>query len=154
MIYKADGQWTSTWQIKDAKTKAVLETFDHKVTKTTPLIVAPIEEQDDFESRRTWQKVCKAIVKGDMDTTSAEKSIIEIRQREMRKQEKDEGREWERKFFSRSDKFPVFEQLAKKIGEPVNDNQTNGVWSFDKEKADAAKSPYHPDVQPPIYERK
>ncbi len=154
VLYKAEGQWTSAWQIKDAKTKAVVETFDPKATTTTPLTVAPIEQQDDFETRRAWQKVCKAITKGDMDLTSAEKTIIEVRQREMRKQEKDEGREWERKFFSRSEQFPLFEQLAKKIGEPINDNQTNGVWNFDKAKADAAKSPYHPDVQPPIYERK
>jgi hypothetical protein len=48
----------------------------------------------------------------------------------------------------------LFEQLAKKIGEGINDGQTNGVWSFDKQKADAAKSPFHPDVVPPIYERK
>ena len=64
------------------------------------------------------------------------------------------GREWERKFFSRAPQYPLFEQLAKKIGEGINDGQTNGVWSFDKQKADAAKSPFHPDVVPPIYERK
>ena len=154
VIYKAEGQWTDAWQIKDAKTKAVVETFDPKVTKTTPLTVDPIEHQDDFETRRAWQKVSNAINSGDMDLTSAEKSIIEVRQREMRKQEKEEGREWERKFFSRADKFPLFEQLAEKVGEPLNDNQTNGVWIFDQQKATAAKSPYHPHVKPPIYERK
>ncbi|KAH7401695.1 hypothetical protein BKA66DRAFT_565305 [Pyrenochaeta sp. MPI-SDFR-AT-0127] len=153
-IYKADGQWTDTFQIKDAKTKAVVDTFDHKVTKTTPLIIAPIEQQDDFETRRAWQKVSAAINKGDMDLTSAEKSIIENRQREMRKQEKDEGREWDRKFFSRAEEFPLFEQLAKQVGESINDTQTNGVWVFDQQKAGAAKSPFHPDVTPPIYERK
>lgn len=153
-IYKADGQWNSSFQIKDAKTKAVVDTFDHNAHKTTPLIVAPIEQQDDFETRRAWKKVADAIVKGDMDRTSAEKSVIENRQREMRVQEKNENREWNRAFFTRADKFPLFEQLAKKIGEGINDNQTNGVWIFDQQKAGAAKSPYHPDVNPPIYERK
>jgi hypothetical protein len=80
-IYKADGQWTDTFQIRDAKTKAVVDKFDHKLTKTTPLIVAPIEQQDAFETRRAWKKVADAIVKGDLDTTSAEKTIIETRQR-------------------------------------------------------------------------
>lgn len=154
VIYKVDGQWTDTWQIKDAKTKAVVDTFDPKVTKTTPLIVAPIEEQDHFETRRAWKKVADAINKGDLDTTSAEKTIIETRQREMRKVEKEAGKEWERKFFTRADKFPQFQRLASKIGEPINDSQTNGVWVFDQEKASAAKSPFHPDVNPPIYERK
>jgi hypothetical protein len=153
VIYKVDGQWTDTWQIKDGKTKTVVDTFDPKVTKTTPLTVAPIEQQDNFETRRAWKKVSDAINKGDMDATSAEKTIIETRQREMRKQEKEAGREWERKFFTRSDKFPLFQRLASKIGEPVNDSQTNGVWAFDQDKASAAKSPFHPDVNPPIYER-
>jgi hypothetical protein len=156
VIYRADGQWTDTWQIKDGKAKGatVIDTFDPKLTKTTALTVAPIEEQDHFETRRAWKKVSDAINKGDMDATSAEKTIIETRQREMRKEEKDAGREWERKFFTRSDTFPRFQRLAAKVGEPVNDSQTNGVWTFDQEKANAAKSPFHPDVNPPIYERK
>ncbi|OAL00623.1 Oxysterol-binding protein [Phaeosphaeriaceae sp. SRC1lsM3a] len=154
IIYKVDGQWTDAWQIKDGKTKAVVDTFDPKVTKTTPLTVAPIEQQDHFETRRAWKKVSDAINKGDMDLTSAEKTIIETRQREMRKEEKEAGREWERTFFTRSDTFPTFKALAAKIGEPINDSQTNGVWTFDQSKADNAKSPFHPDVVPPIYERK
>ena len=154
IIYKADGQWNDAFQIKDANTKTVVDTFDHKAAKTTPLIVAPIEEQDHFETRRAWKKVSDAIVKGDMDLTSAEKSIIENRQREMRKAEKDASTEWDRAFFTRVTEFPLFEQLAKKIGESINDNQTNGVWVFDKQKAQAAKSPFHPEVTPPIYERK
>ncbi|CAA9966405.1 hypothetical protein CFE70_010072 [Pyrenophora teres f. teres 0-1] len=153
-IYKLDGQWSDAFQIRDAKTKAVVDTFDHKSTKTTSLTVAPIEEQDDFESRRAWKKVSDAINSGNMELTSSEKTIIETRQREMRQEEKDEGREWERKFFTRATEYPQFEQLATKIGESINDSQTNGVWTFDKQKATAAKSPYHPTVVPPIYERK
>lgn len=154
VIYKADGQWNSSFQIKDAKTKSVIETFDHSTVNTTPLTVAPVEEQDDFETRRAWKKVSDAINSGDMDLTSTEKSIIEVRQREMRTQEKNENREWNRAFFTRAERFPLFEQLAKKIGENINDSQTNGVWIFDQDKARVAKSPYHPDVNPPVYERK
>ncbi|KAL1799680.1 hypothetical protein ACET3X_000022 [Alternaria dauci] len=153
VIYKADGQWTDAFQIRDAKTKAVVDTFDHKTMKTTPLTVADIENQDDFETRRAWKKVSDAINSGNMDLTSSEKTIIETRQREMRAQEKEEGREWERKFFSRKED-PVLEQLAKKVGEGVNEGQTNGVWRFDREKADKATTPFHPQVVPPIYERK
>jgi hypothetical protein len=153
-IYKAEGQWTDTFQIRDAKTKAVVDKFDHKQIKTTPLIVAPIEQQDDFETRRAWKKVSDAIVKGDLDLTSAEKTIIETRQREMRKQEKDAGREWERKFFSRAEDVSAIKRLAEKFGETINDTQTNGVWVFDDKKASSATTPFHPDVKPPIYERK
>lgn len=103
-----------------------------------------------------------------MDTTSTEKSIIENRQRAMRKTEKEQGKEWERKFFTRIESDPTFEKLvrcsipdvnsgsliisqAAKIGEQANKDATNGVWAFDKEKASSAKSPFHPDVNPPIY---
>lgn len=130
----------------------VIDTFDHAKNKTTPLTVAPIEQQDDFETRKAWQKVANAIVAGDMDTTSYHKSIIENRQRAMRKEEKDEGREWERRFFSRTEKSPVVEKLAAQLGESLNEGQTNGIWLFDQEKAKTAKSPFHPDVKPPIYE--
>lgn len=154
VIYKAEGQWTDAWQFKDPKSKVAVDQFDPKKTPTTPLTVAPIEQQDDFETRRAWKKVSDAINKGDMDLTSAEKTIIETRQREMRKQEKDENREWERSFFSRAETFPTIQKLAGKVGEALNDNQTNGVWVWDTKKASTAKSPYHPEVQPPIYERK
>jgi hypothetical protein len=116
------------------------------------LTVSPIDQQDDFESRRAWQKVATAIQAGDMDTTSAQKSIIENRQRAMRKQEKEEGREWDRRFFSRTDKTDALSKLAGKLGEQLNEGQTNGVWVFDQDKASKAKSPFHPDVKPPIYE--
>lgn len=140
-IYTVSGQWTDAFQIKDAKTKEVIDTYDPKVTKTTPITVAPLEQQDELESRRAWKKVADAIVKSDMDKASAEKSIIENQQRELRKKEKEENREWERRFFSRAEKFPVFEKLAGKLGEQLNDTQTNGVWVFDAEKASAAKLP-------------
>lgn len=145
-IYTADGQWNGAFVIKNAKTKEVVDTYDPEKTKVTPLTVAPIEEQDDYESRRAWKKVADAITKGDMETTSFEKSLIENRQRELRRLEKEEGREWDRRFFTRTENFPLFEKLAGKIGEQINDSMTNGVWAFDQEKASQAKPPFHADV--------
>ena len=124
------------------KSKKVIDVYDPNVTKVTPLSIAPLEEQDEMESRRAWKKVADAIAVGDMDTTSAEKSIIENRQREMRKQEKEEGREWDRRFFKRAEKYDTFEKLAGKIGEPVNDGLTNGIWVFDEERAKSAAPPF------------
>jgi len=142
VIYTVDGQWTDAFTIRDAKTKKVVDLFDPNVTKTTPLTIASLEEQDELETRRAWQKVAEAISKGDMDTTSYEKTIIENKQREMRKQEKEEGRDWERRFFTRTTKYAVFENLAAKIGESVNDSLTDGVWIFDQEKAKSAAPPF------------
>lgn len=141
VLYKASGQWSDSFSIKDAS-KNVVKTWEHKQNKVTPLIVAPIEEQDELESRRAWQKVASAIANGDLDTTAREKSIIENQQRELRKKEREEGREWERRYFSRAEKAPVSVALAKKVGETIDSEKTNGIWAFDEKKATAAKPPY------------
>lgn len=137
-----DGQWSAGFSIKDAKTKKEIDSFDPVKSPTTKLTVPTIEEQDEMESRRAWQKVAIAIQKGDMDTTSAEKGRIENEQREMRKKEKEEGREWERRFFSRTEKDAVFDALGKKIGETLDAEKTGGVWVWDATKAKDAKLPF------------
>lgn len=141
-IYLADGQWSKCFSIKDAKTKSVIDQYDPAKTKVTTLTVAPVEEQDELESRRAWEKVAKAITKGDLETTSKEKTVLEESQRALRKKEKEENREWERRFFTRADKNPVFQSLAEKIGEAVESEKTNGIWIFDSEKAKEAKPPF------------
>ncbi|KAL2355374.1 oxysterol binding protein-like protein [Cryomyces antarcticus] len=145
-LYTLDGQWTDSFTIKegDGKHKArVIDTYDAKALKGTPLITAPIEQQDPLESQRAWQKVAAAIVKGDMDKTSYEKSIIENQQRELRKKEAAEGREWERTFFTKVDRYPIFEQLAKPLAISIDADKTNGIWLFDSNKAMNAKPPFN-----------
>lgn len=141
-VYTVDGQWSAGFSIKDAKTKKEIDSFDPAKSPTTKLTVQTIEEQDGMESRRAWQKVAIAIQKGDMDTTSAEKGRIENEQRDMRKKEKEEGREWERRFFSRTEKDAVFDTLGKKIGETLDAEKTGGVWAWDATKAKDAKPPF------------
>jgi len=93
--------------------------------------------------------VAAAIGKGDLNATSYEKTLIENRQREMRKSEKEEGREWERIFFSRTNQYANIEALTKKIpGESVEADKTNGVWVFDDRKAANARPPYRPGAMP------
>ncbi|KAF2145147.1 uncharacterized protein K452DRAFT_221461 [Aplosporella prunicola CBS 121167] len=141
-IYTIDGQWTDTWQVKKGKAKdvTVVDTYDAKTSKTTPLYVAPLEEQDNMESRKAWSKVAAAIQKGDMDSTSREKSAIENEQREMRRVEKEEGREWVRRYFARTEDYPVFSTLAPRVAEAIDSDKTNGVWKFDAEKVHTAKA--------------
>ena len=142
VLYTAEGSWTDSFTIKDAK-KNTVETYNAKKEPKTPLIVADISNQDPLESRRAWQKVAEAIQKGDMNTTSQEKSVIEESQRALRKKEAAEGKEWERRFFSRAKSLPVFDRLIKEV--PNGDleaQQTNGIWVFDAEKAKDAKPPF------------
>ncbi len=140
VLYTIEGQWSESFLIKDGKTKHVIETYNAKGTPTTPLTVAPTEEQDPLESRRAWRQVAAAIQKGDMDTTGAEKSLIENQQRELRRKEQTEGREWDRRYFTRVSKDPVFDALAPKIGERSEPEKTGGIWRWDEKKYQAVLS--------------
>ncbi|KAE8146556.1 hypothetical protein BDV25DRAFT_48768 [Aspergillus avenaceus] len=147
-LYTVDGQWSKQFTIKNARTKEEVETYSVEDNKTKPLQLAPLEEQDLYESRRAWRDVASGIERGDMDAVSVAKSKIENAQRELRKVEKSEGREWERRFFNRVDENEDqgFSQLAKKAGlASLESEKTGGVWRFAPERANGAAPPYHKD---------
>ncbi len=136
VLYTIAGQWTKTFEILEgSKRGAVIDTYDAEASSTTPLTVAPIEEQDLYESRRAWQKVAAGIAIGDMDITGEEKSKIEEEQRELRRQEKAEGRIWERRYFSLVESDPVLDQLGPVIDLLPEPEKTGGIWRFDEKKA-------------------
>ena len=137
-LYTIDGQWSEGFTIREGSSKKhspELETFAHKNHQTTPLTLAPLENQDPLESNAAWKRVKEGILKGDMDTVGFEKSKIENAQRELRKKEQAEGREWERRYFTRLAGDPLFEKLAGPIGEKLEIDKTGGVWRFDPAKA-------------------
>lgn len=146
-LYCVDGQWSEAFVMKDARTKEEVDRYSVKDSKTAPFDLAPIDQQDLYESRRAWQDVASSIERGDMDTTSVAKSRIENAQREMRRVERSEGREWERRFFNRigENDDEAFLDLARLIQLPGNldADKTGGVWRFDKPRSEGAKPPYH-----------
>ena len=142
VMYTAEGSWTDSFTIKDAK-KSTIETYYAKKEPKTDLEVADSGAQDPLETRRAWKKVADAITKGDMNTTAHEKSVIEEAQRSLRKKEASESREWDRRFFSRAKSLPLFERLIREVpGGSLEADQTNGIWVFDQEKAKGAKPPF------------
>jgi hypothetical protein len=141
VLYIITGQWTKTFEITEgAKKGNVIDNYDAEASNTTPLTIAPIEEQDLYESRRAWQKVAAGIAIGDMDITGEEKTKIEEEQRELRRQEKAEGRIWERRYFSLVEDDPVLETLGPVIGLLPEADKTGGIWRFDEAKANAVLS--------------
>ena len=53
------------------------------------------------------------------------------------------GREWERIFFSQVKSHEPFEKLIKEVpGASLETEKTNGIWAFDKDKAQNAKPPF------------
>lgn len=155
-LYIIEGQWTDTFTIKkgpkgkeevrshvilyprltfaDPAPPLQIETYSAKTNKTTPLTLLPLDQQDPLESRRAWAKVQAAVLKGDLDSVGIEKSRIENEQRELRKQEKEAGREWERRYFKRADEDPIFTRLAISTGQQVEKDKTDGVWIFDEDR--------------------
>ncbi|KAI9690107.1 MAG: Oxysterol binding protein [Bogoriella megaspora] len=141
VLYTAEGQWTDSFKFKDAKSNKTVDEYNAKAAKTTPLTIAPLEQQDELESRRAWAKVAKGIESGDMDLVSREKSAIENKQRDLRKHEKEEGREWKRRYFRRVDRHERFEELADKVGVEHDEKATNGAWVFDEEQGKKLGAP-------------
>lgn len=155
-LYTIDGQWSDAFAIKEGEGKKAKEIASFKPSdiQLSKLHVAPFEEQDVFESRKAWANVAKSVEKGDMNATSFHKSKIENAQRTLRKKEQEEGRVWDRVFFSNaSDKDTseaTFQKLAKSISGPsgwegVTPEKTNGVWRYDESKATKAQKPFHPE---------
>lgn len=139
VLYTVTGQWTKTFEIFDSssKNKTAIDTYDAEAVPTTPLTIAPVEEQDLMESRRAWSKVAAGIAVGDMDITGVEKTKIEVSQRELRQKEKTEGRTWERRYFSLVENDPTLTTLGPTIGLLPEADKTGGVWRFDEAKAKA-----------------
>ncbi|KAI1764005.1 Oxysterol-binding protein [Hypoxylon sp. FL1150] len=147
VLYNCSGQWTKAFDIysgpvKSNSSKTLIETWDPTNTPLTKLIVAPVEQQHPLESRRAWANVVAGIKKYDMDYVASEKAKIEKAQRAMRKQEKDEGRDWERRYFTAlPGPDAVLTALAPNVGVSTNGDadKTGGIWRFDNAKAEKVK---------------
>jgi oxysterol-binding protein-related protein 9/10/11 len=131
VLYTAEGQWSGSFTM--TKTNDVIETFNTD-SPIRSLIVAPLDEQDPLESRRAWSKVTAHINAGNMSGVNSEKSKIEIRHRQMRKEEQAEGREWPRRYFKKVEQDPHVQELLFKVGGKLDPDQTGGIWQWDEEK--------------------
>lgn len=154
VLYTAKGAWNDRFTIVDAQSGEEIETYTTNAIPPAPLKVAPVDQQDPWESRRAWRGVIEALNRGDMQATSDEKGKVERSQRAMRKKEKVEGKAapeeggWEPIFFTRVEADDAFERLAWPVGAVLRKEKTVGVWKFDHEKARAAQKPYRGTLTP------
>ncbi len=147
VLFNASGQWTKTFDLYSGPAKrnspeTLIDTWNPATTPMAIPTVAPIEKQHPLESRRAWANVAKGIAVGDMDFVGREKSKIENAQRAMRKKEQEEGRQWERRYFSTVEgQDPVLEKYAAIVGlsETGDADKTGGLWRFDAAKAEKVK---------------
>lgn len=147
-IYEIEGAWNDQFTIRDVESTQDLETYNTNADPPTQLQVAPIDEQDPWESRRAWSGVINALEQGNMQTTSDEKAKVEQAQRAMRKTEEANGTSWSTRFFYKASHDEVFERLATEAGDQHKEDAAHGFWKFDLEKLKSAKRPLHGDLLP------
>lgn len=148
ILYNASGVWTKSTDFyrgppRSNSSKTKIETYDAASDPISPLRIAPTEEQHPLESRRAWAKVAEAVLKSDLDTVAVEKGKIEQAQRDLRAKEREEGRVWERRYFTATEgPDPVLEALGPIIDVPTTGDadKTGGLWRFDAEKAEKVRS--------------
>lgn len=155
-IYIAEGQWSDTYIIKNANSREIIEKINLNDLKRTPLIVPPIEKQHRLESRRAWQHVVSGINRGDIFAVGHEKSKIENEQRQMRKREKCEGREFRRRYFTQAKEDPVAEKLAEGLKGSLVKIDVDGqrmIWLWDEEKYRRVEEDKRNGIKSPVHTR-
>lgn len=130
-IYEVEGVWSEKWTVRDGETGKIFEDFNFSA-KNDPadIQIAAVQDQDPWESRRAWDPVVSALVKGDYAEASREKHRLEQAQRRMRAQEAADGKTWTPLLFNSTpgEDHRVFHKLAQGTGWELQDGKTNGVW--------------------------
>ncbi|KAK6457118.1 uncharacterized protein RJT20DRAFT_94187 [Scheffersomyces xylosifermentans] len=101
-VITVSGQWSGKSYIGNGSSTPSSKDelfYDAQSSEPQHLVVKPIAEQHELESRKAWSKVAEAIKKADYDLISEEKSLIENKQRELRKTEAASGDKWQTRWF-------------------------------------------------------
>lgn len=92
-----------------------------------------VKELDfEYESRKVWAGVSKALKDQDYEAASRLKAEIEAQQRNLRKSEKEAGTVWRRRYFRWEDEpGPVIARLLSVVGQAGH-----GAWVFKDTKGE------------------
>ncbi|KAH6985550.1 hypothetical protein EDB80DRAFT_822464, partial [Ilyonectria destructans] len=144
--YELRGVWSEEWRIIDGKTGELLKTYDVNAVENTPaqIDIAPVEEQDPWESRRAWRDVVSAIEEGNYRAASIAKHKVEEAQRKRRSDEKKRGETWKPLFFRSipGDEHEVFHRVAEGTSWQLLDAETKGVWRIDDKQLESLERPF------------
>eukprot|EP00817_Percolomonadidae_sp_ATCC50343_P007033 CAMPEP_0117421764 /NCGR_PEP_ID=MMETSP0758-20121206/2753_1 /TAXON_ID=63605 /ORGANISM="Percolomonas cosmopolitus, Strain AE-1 (ATCC 50343)" /LENGTH=336 /DNA_ID=CAMNT_0005204009 /DNA_START=78 /DNA_END=1088 /DNA_ORIENTATION=- len=105
-IYSLKGNMNKVVQLRDSSTKKTSDFAFYKNNVRTlhpSMKVKKVDEQDENESRRVWHKLTKALYDNNLDIASVEKSIVEEKQRALRKERPNDWSwetHWKPKLFS------------------------------------------------------
>jgi hypothetical protein len=104
-LYTISGKWDDEIFIKahDTKTEEMLWDPKNAPPKVT-MDIRPLDQQDEWESRRLWQHVSVALRKNDQETATTEKCKLEDAQREAVRKRDEEKVTYQPKFFEQDEK--------------------------------------------------
>ncbi|EOD46720.1 Oxysterol-binding protein [Neofusicoccum parvum] len=98
-LFELSGLWTGEMWAKNLTTGKKQLLFDATHARETPPLTRPLEEQEERESQKLWQKVTAAIKQKDQVTATDEKSRIEDMQREEAAKRVDDNVDWNPRLF-------------------------------------------------------
>lgn len=151
-IFEVEGTWSGGWTVKDGRTGEVMEKYavDAPENVPAPIEMAPLQEQDPWESRRAWAGVAGALARNDFGDTVAQKTRLEQAQRQRRRREKEAGVVWEPRFFrsSAAAGHAVFHQLSRGLSWPLCPEKTKGVWRVDEARLGSMRRPFRDESAP------
>lgn len=128
-LYEITGKWNEVMEIRDLRTKEKTVLFDTKLARPMPTQVRPLEEQGQLESQQLWHKVILALGRRDHETATAEKSLIEDRQRVEARTRAEEGVEFHPKLFKPVNS-PIQYQIYKEIDGKTPQEQIDQILSI------------------------
>ncbi|KAL8281740.1 hypothetical protein RB597_009445 [Gaeumannomyces tritici] len=152
-LFKTAGCWSESWTVKCGRTGAVVERYDVDAPENAPapMEVAPLDDQDHWESRRAWAGVIAGLGAGaDHKAAAAEKTKLEQAQRRMRAGELERGEQWEPLLFASSDgaDHEPFHRLTEGTDWELHDARTKGVWRLRDDRLAELKKPCRGGLTP------
>ncbi|KAK0672206.1 hypothetical protein QBC41DRAFT_217786 [Cercophora samala] len=151
-IFTLSGVWSDGWVVKDAQTGEVMEMFKHDAAENepVPMDIVPVEQQDDWESRKAWGKVLNGMAMGNLEAVTREKTKIEKAQRQMRAFEDARGETWAPLLFQSisAHDFEVFHRLADGTSHQLADERTKGVWRVKDAQVKNLQRPFRAGLTP------
>ncbi|KAJ2795772.1 Oxysterol-binding protein 4 [Coemansia guatemalensis] len=141
-LFAMKGKWVADSYVVNQKTGEEQILFDVSAQPAADIIIKPVDQQSELESRRVWHKVSEALASGNYDVASKEKTDIEENQRQLRKERAEANTEWKPTLFTWIDDVDA-EEAVKSSYNYLNSAVSSvgtGSWVFNNPLQPLAKS--------------
>ncbi|KAJ2782884.1 Oxysterol-binding protein 4 [Coemansia javaensis] len=145
-LFEMRGKWVAKSTVVDVRTGEEQVLFDVHAQPAADIVIKPLAEQSELESRRVWHKVSEALRAGNYDVASREKTAIEEAQRALRRRRAEANAEWAPALFTwvpDADADPAVKSCYAYLYS-AKDSVGTGSWVFKAALASTAAAPSAP----------